>query len=218
MTTTDSPDAPSRCNTSIRYWKPLLAITIAIAGAVLLWEEVLEERLTAKRFGNVVAGQVYRSGQISKWMIEPTLREHGIKVIVDLTSELPDDEHQQAELATAAKLNVRHVRFPLGGDGTGNVDNYVKAVRTIDAAVKNGDPVLVHCASGAQRTGGVVATWRLLMQGHAVEDVHNEMHAYGAAPEVFAYLEANLAEIESRLHKAESLSRISTSRGSSISQ
>lgn len=190
----------------IRYWKLIVTSTLVVAGAVLLWEEVLEDRLTAKNLGTVVAGQVHRSGQISRWMIEPTLREHGIKVIVDLTAPLPDDAHQQAELATAEQLGVEHCRFPLAGDGTGRIENYVGAIQAIDRAVQNGDPVLVHCASGAQRTGGVVAAWRLLIRGDDPQAVRAEMLSYGAKPEVFDYLDANLPEIGNRLHESGTLS------------
>ena len=185
-----------------RRWKAVLVAALVVGGGVGLWEGVLEDRLTAKRFGTVADGQVYRSGQISKWMIEPTLREHGIKVIVDLTGAQPHDEHAQAELAAAKRLGIRHERFPLGGDGTGAVENYVGAVRAIDCAVRNGEPVLVHCASGAQRTGGVVGVWRLLVRGDSSEAVRDEMLSYGAKPEVFAYLDANLPTISQRLHVA----------------
>lgn len=186
-------------------WRVLLATTAIIGSAVGLWEGVLEDRLTAKRFGVVVESQVYRSGQISKWMIEPTLRECGIKLIVDLTAPQPHDEHQQAELAAAERLGIRHQRFPLGGDGTGAVENYVGAIRAIDKAVRNGEPVLVHCASGAQRTGGVVAAWRLLVRGDDLESVRDEMLSYGAASEVFAYLDAHLPAIGVQLHEADIL-------------
>ncbi len=194
--------SPQNANNVSRLWKTVLAITVSFGVAILTWEEVLEDRLTAKRFGTVVDGRVYRSGQISKWMIEPTLSEYGIRVIVDLTAPQPDDEHQQAELATAVRLGIRHVRFPLCGDGTGDVNNYVGAIQAIDQAVKNGAPVLVHCASGAQRTGGVVGAWRLMVQGDSAESVRAEMLSYGAAPEVFGYLDANLRTIGQQLFAA----------------
>ena len=199
--------SPQNRNRFSRHWKRLLAITATLALAILVWEEILEYRLTAKRFGTVAAGQVYRSGQISKWMIEPTLRDYGIKVIVDLTGPQPHDEHQQAELTTAERLNIRHVRFPLGGDGTGDVNNYVGAIQAIDQAVKNGEPVLVHCASGAQRTGGVVGAWRLLMRDDPAESVRAEMLSYGASPEVFEYLDAHLGDMAQRLVAAGTLAR-----------
>jgi protein tyrosine/serine phosphatase len=39
--------------------------------------------------------------------------------------------------------------------------------------------VLVHCHAGAQRTGGIVAAYRLLVENRSPEFVIRELEAYG---------------------------------------
>ena len=47
-------------------------IVAVIGGGIWVWEEVLEDRLIPKRFGVVVPGSIYRSGQLSPTLILTT--------------------------------------------------------------------------------------------------------------------------------------------------
>ena len=127
-----------------------IASVLAVA-ALITWHKALKYRFVAKRWGVVEPGLIYRSGQISRWMIEKTLARHGIVVVVDLTSLDPASESQQAELAAVEKLGIRHVRLPLRGDGTGDIGRYVEAINVLSQCEQSGTPVLVHCAAGADR-------------------------------------------------------------------
>ena len=53
-------------------------------------------------------------------MLEKKLKEHGIQVVIDMNGIEADDEHQEAEIATVARLGLEHHRFKLHGDGTGD--------------------------------------------------------------------------------------------------
>ena len=48
-------------------------IVAVVAAAIWTWEEVLEDRLIPKRFGVVVPGSIYRSGQLSPTLVQKTL-------------------------------------------------------------------------------------------------------------------------------------------------
>ncbi|WP_339674913.1 hypothetical protein, partial [uncultured Gimesia sp.] len=56
---------------SRKLLKLALILCACIATGVLIWEELLEDRVVAKRFGVVEPGKIYRSGQISSYLIEP---------------------------------------------------------------------------------------------------------------------------------------------------
>ncbi len=181
-----------------------IAVILGLAGlSVWVWEDFLEDRVIAKRFGVVKEGQIYRSGQISAALIKKILQKHDIDVIVDLTHEKPGDPDQMAELEAAAELGVEKCRFPLSGNGTGDVNQYIQALKKLIESEKAGKKVLVHCAAGSQRAGGTIALYRLLHLGQVPSVILKEMIKYDWDPQddgdLIDYLHANTPEIKSRL-------------------
>lgn len=175
----ETPMAAPKAATRARRLRYLVVGLLTVAVAVAVWENLLKYRVTAKQWGVVTEGKIFRSGQISKWMIEKTLKKHGIQVIVDLTGLDPHDEGQQAEITAAKRFGIQLHRFPLRGDGTGDIHNYAKAIEVLVASERQHKPVLVHCAAGAQRTGGVVAAYRVLVLGQSPHDAYAELSRYG---------------------------------------
>lgn len=158
---------------SSAFW--LVLVLLAVLG---LWE-AFKYQIVPKRFGTVERSLIFRSGRIAPRLIAKTLRERNIAVIVDLTEPSPDDPAWRAEREEAGKLGIQVLNFSLAGDGTGNITNYAKAVAAIVEAKRANKPVLVHCSAGAQRTGGVIAAYRLLVEKQLPETVLAEMSRYG---------------------------------------
>lgn len=185
--------------------KITLLVCILIGGGVLIWEGVLEDRLVAKRFGVVEPGKIYRSGQISSYLIEPVLRENKIEKVIALNGSDLQKPYLKAEVATADKLQIDHQVLHLIGDGTGDVEDYAEAVAEIMRCEKAGKPVLVHCAAGAQRTGGVVAAYRMLVQKKSPEEAYRELLIYDWKPHkdqaLIDYLNQHLAELSKLLEQ-----------------
>lgn len=184
----------------------LAIIALVLIGlSVLIWEEVLEDRLVAKRWGIVEPGKIYRSGQISSHLIEPMLRENKIEKIIALNGSDLKKPYLKTEVETAQKLQIDHQVLHLIGDGTGDVEDYAEAVAEIMRCEKAGKPVLVHCAAGAQRTGGVVAAYRMLVQKKTPEDAYQELLQYNWKPHkdqaLLDYLNQNLATLSQLLEQ-----------------
>jgi protein-tyrosine phosphatase len=145
-----------------------------------MWFGVLRDRVVAKRWGVVDEGAIYRSGQLSRHLVQPVLERYGIRVVIDLTEADPADVDQQAEQRAIAELGLESHRCPLIGDGTGDIRQYAAAVAAIVAARRDRKPVLVHCHAGAQRTGGVIAAYRLLVERRqSTAEVLAELPRYG---------------------------------------
>ena len=176
-----------------------LAVAAAVLGAAIyVWDEFLKYRLIAKRFGVVVPGLVYRSGQISKWVIGDVLDRHGIEVVIDLQGADPQDQHQQAEIEAIERRGIALERFPMSGDGTGEPEVYAEAVAVLARAAAQGRPVLVHCGAGAKRTGGVVVLYRVLIQRQSVQAAYRELSRYGWRsnnPTLLRFLNSHMDEI-----------------------
>ena len=171
---------------------------LLVGGGIWLWEDVIEDRVIPKRFGVVKEGRIYRSGQLSASLIKRTLVKYKIGVIVSLSGD-SDDVDKNAERQAAAELGIERLVFPLGGNGTGDINNYAEAIAAICEAQEKGNPVLVHCAAGAQRTGGVVATYRLLVEEKAPSFALAEMKSYGWDPRdnklLLPYINSNMAQL-----------------------
>jgi protein-tyrosine phosphatase len=104
--------------------------------------------------------------------------------------------------------------YRLEGDGTGDLENYVKALNAIVQATKAGKPVLVHCASGRQRTGGIVLFYRMLVNGNRDNRaLVRELKKYGWKTKntmVINYVNENMMEIALRLKELGVIGKLPT--------
>lgn len=218
-----APAADARRNqpqngTAPRRLKPLrcafvlAAVALACWGGVWLWEEVLADRVIAKNFRVVVPGSIYRSGQISRWLIKSTLARHGIQVIINLQLKDPRDTDQAFEFQVAQEAGIEQHRCPLGGDGTGAITSYAEALRILHDSESQGKRVLVHCAAGAQRTGGVIAAYRVLVRKESVDDAYAELIRAGWNPRreqiLLDYLNSHMAELVDLLVERKVISQV----------
>jgi len=184
----------------------LAAAVLLVAGVIAVNHEqvtALRDRFVPKRWGVVEEGKIYRSGQLSAPLVRQMLRDHNIQVVVDLTFDNPNDRNHVAELAAIAGLGIERKLCPLLSDGTGDVHIYAQAVSEVAAAARQGKPVLVHCAAGTQRTGGVVALYRMLVQGKSPAFAFAEMQKYKYdprySPNLLNYVNDHIAEIAADL-------------------
>ncbi len=157
------------------------SVALLIAGGSL-WHFVVRDRVIPKRFGAVVPGKVFRSGQISRHLIAEVVDHNHIGTIIDLNGLDPSDPDQQAERQVSEARGVQLLRFPLRGDATGPIDRYAGAVQSISESERQGRAVLVHCSAGSQRTGACVSFYRLLVRHDSPPDVYRELVAYGWNP------------------------------------
>lgn len=103
-----------------------------------------------------VDNQVYRGGQPTSDGFK-NLAKLGIKTVVDL--RLIGEHSQAEEQKIVTGLGMRYVSIPMHGMATPD-DKQVAAVQALFADTASG-PVFVHCKRGADRTGMVVAVYRI---------------------------------------------------------
>jgi protein tyrosine/serine phosphatase len=200
-----SETAPPKLHS--RQWRRIAyvagTLALLVVGFFVLWNNGLRDYLYPKNFGIVEPGQLYRSGQISRWQIEPTLKNNNIKVIIALSGHGGRAADLQAESDACQQLGIDREVFPLGGDGTGQIQQYAQAIAAIDRAKKSGKPVLVHCIAGAQRTGGVIATYEILVEHRSPAEAFAQMRSFGhdptANPHLLEYLNKNMEPLATLL-------------------
>ncbi|MEM7629629.1 MAG: tyrosine-protein phosphatase [Planctomycetota bacterium] len=155
-------------------------IVLLIVGGVFAVRDWIIPNIWPKNFGVVVEGALYRSGELTPTATRKVINERGIRTIVDFGAhELGSYEETRAQ-AIADAMGVRRVRLALFGDAQGDPNRYTEALKIMTDP--GAQPVLVHCAAGAQRTGCAVALYRQIVEGVSLEDAYDEANTYRLDP------------------------------------
>lgn len=117
--------------------------------------------------------QLYRGAQPASGGLKK-LAELGIKTIVNLRGE---DEGARAEAAAAKELGLRYFAVPMPGLSRPS-DEQVARVLALLEAPENW-PVFIHCKRGADRTGTIIACYRIAHEGWTDERALAEAKQHG---------------------------------------
>jgi tyrosine-protein phosphatase SIW14 len=120
-----------------------------------------------------VNSQLYRGGQPKPGGL-PRLKALGIKTIVNLRGE---DAQTQAEGAEARELGLAYYSISLP-EFSGPKEEEVQRVLDIISAPEN-QPVFVHCRRGKDRTGTIIACYRIAHDGWNSADAKKEAKTRG---------------------------------------
>jgi protein-tyrosine phosphatase len=198
-----APEARPRRARFTRFHLLAAGVLILATAGVLLWYFGGVRGYFVPRNWGVVEPGFYRSGQISRHVIEPTLKKNQVGLVVFMSGDKANRPDVQAEQQVCEKLGIERINCPLAGDGTGDIHSYADALAAVTRARKEGKPVLVHCHTGAQRTGGLVAFYRLLVEKRPAPEVYAELRQYGHDPEdnpeLVPYLNAHMPELAKML-------------------
>ena len=164
-----------------RFTRNALLITAACVLLGFGYNEMIHPNLFPKNFGTVVEGSLYRSGELTPIATRRVVQEHGIRLIIDMGAHELDSDEERLAQKTADALGVRRIRLPLWGDATGDPNQYVRALQLI--ADEANQPVLLHCAAGAERTGCAIAMYRHIYEGVSLEDGLAEATTHRHNPE-----------------------------------
>lgn len=122
-------------------------------------------------FGEVDA-RLYRSAQPTPAALE-SLVKRGVRTIINLRR--PGDIDSAEEVFARAQ-GIEYHSVPLHGL---RAPTNAQVARILDLIERSPAPVLIHCKAGADRTGTIVACYRMQRQGWAVERAFAEALRYG---------------------------------------
>jgi protein tyrosine/serine phosphatase len=101
--------------------------------------------------------QVYRGAQPTDEGFV-SLAKLGIKTVIDLRGT--DGHSPRAEQQAVEANGMHYVSFPMHGMATPSDEEVAKILATLQDATAG--PVFVHCMRGADRTGAVMAVYRMV--------------------------------------------------------
>lgn len=150
-----------------------LLITIA---ALLVFNAAAQESEpkypALPNFHQVNAG-LYRGAQPKESGLQE-LRKLGIKTVINLRD---DDAREQNEEREAKAAGLNYFNLPLSNNGSPSDAQIEQALALINAP--ENQPVFVHCKRGADRTGTVIAVYRISHDGWTSERAKAEAKHYG---------------------------------------
>jgi protein tyrosine/serine phosphatase len=120
-----------------------------------------------------VAPNFYRGGMPSAAALRE-LRDGGIKTVVSLAGE---KKYLEAERTAVHELGMKFVHIPLKAwrkPSNNDIDAFLQVV-----ARKEKEPVFVHCVHGRDRTGAMVAMYRIQHDSWSAERAYDEMKQHG---------------------------------------
>lgn len=123
-------------------------------------------RIGWRNWGVVSPGRLYRSNHPLPWQIRAAQRRFGIRTIINLRGHRLDCGSDTLGRAEAAAIGLTHIDAPFESRGAPHKD---RILRLVDILTRAEEPILIHCKSGADRTGLVAGIW-LLLQGRPVAE------------------------------------------------
>lgn len=128
----------------------------------------------------VSQGVLYRSAQLSKGQFIDVIQRYKIRSILNLRGAHPGQAWYDDEIAATRKLAVEHYDIRLSATRRASEGQIRQFLQLVHDAPK---PLLIHCQSGADRTGLVAALFRFVDEHARAEDADAELSlAYGHFP------------------------------------
>ena len=183
----------------VRYRRSLL-LTAGVFILIIATVAAFVANMYAHRNFRVVSpGQVYRSAQMDTEGLTRAIQEHGIKSILNLRGTNADDAWYKAETSTARQLGVQHYDFEMDAEHDVTDEDMQKVLGLMGSAPK---PILIHCKSGADRTGLVAALYLYSVEGKTPDYAMRELSVFcGHIP--YLYFRDTIAMDRSFAHYVE---------------
>lgn len=103
-----------------------------------------------RQFPHRGAGRSVSRGATLPAAITDYQREHGLRSIINLRGENRGAAWYDNEIATARRLGIQHIDFKMSARRGITKEEAWRLIKVMEQAPK---PLLIHCESGADRTG-----------------------------------------------------------------
>lgn len=115
-----------------------------------------------------VTDTIYRGARPTVRDIVSLKKDFNVQVVIDLEN---DYEHIVQEKFNCHILDIHYMQYPLSGFRSPSTLKLLTAVDIIKSIQK---PVFIHCKHGQDRTGYVIASYRIIEQGWSFQQAYKE--------------------------------------------
>lgn len=143
----------------------------ALLNSLLVDHAVL--RTGWRNWGTVAPGRLYRSNHPQPWQLADAARRFGLRSVINLRGHRENCGSDALSRAEAARLGLEHIDAPFESRGAPHRDRLLRLASIFETLR---EPALIHCKSGADRTGLAAGAWLLLRGGGTVEDAAAQLH------------------------------------------
>lgn len=191
------------------------AFVIAIVTLFLASFAQAQSKIKYKELPNFhrVNGHIYRGGQPAKGGIK-RLSELGIKTIINLRRESGDTRDEEQEAAAAG---MKYFHISMSSLGRPSDEQVSLSLEIIDRA--ENQPVFIHCQRGSDRTGTIIAAYRISREGWSAKEALDEAKRNGMRWIQFAkkdYVKDYHRELVGRNQNGQSASGAAKSKASAL--
>ncbi|MDQ0422458.1 protein tyrosine/serine phosphatase [Peteryoungia aggregata LMG 23059] len=127
-----------------------LRIGLSIAGLAALFGAYVGILILSGNFHEVLPGQLYRSAQLSGDRLGAEIDRYKIKTVINLRGENPGKSWYDDEIRATQAHGATHVNFGMSARRDLTPERTQELLTLLKTAEQ---PILVHCMSGADRTG-----------------------------------------------------------------
>lgn len=139
--------------------KPLLVLVCIILLVAVGWFSFIR---VGDNFHAITPGVAYRSGQLEPERLAQYVAEYNIRSVISLRGMHPGRPWYDKEVAACRELGIE---FQDAGLSLRELPTEVQLERLTNLFKWVKKPVLIHCKSGADRTGLATAMWMVAMEG-----------------------------------------------------
>jgi protein tyrosine/serine phosphatase len=153
----------------------LLILAVILSGCAYLG--YLKDPFTDIPAFSQVNEHLYRGGY-PKPEAYGRLRSIGIKTIINLSNDT--GKRFEYEQRTAREYNINLVRIPLSVYEWPEDEKVLTFLKTV--LTPENQPVFIHCTSGRDRTGAMIAVYRVVVEGETIKNAYKEALNHGFWP------------------------------------
>ncbi len=150
-----------------RHLKRTAVGGVVIAALVVSGLSIFYRYYYIPHFSVVQEGAIYRSGQPNARQLQRLRDDYGVRTVVNLRKVAQQNDREgmtfEEERAEVDRLGLRFIHLPW--DGAEHVDPNVVSQWLEIAQDRDNWPILLHCKQGVDRTGLLVAVYRIRVQG-----------------------------------------------------
>ena len=142
----------------VTRWSVVIALCLLISG--------LTHYFFLSNFHSIITKKVYRSGQLSPVLIDHVLTHYKIKTIINLRGQNETQRWYQQEMRASQANHLEHIDIRLS---SAQLPEPQELIQLVDSLINSKDPMLIHCESGADRSGFAAAIIKILHGSNLIE-------------------------------------------------